>query len=107
LCFSEFAVDSGGVDMSETKNTAEIVVRLPKKLITELENVVLQENEDRNEFISQATKMYLRERKKRHNREAMRSGYMEMAKINLNLASEAFHAESEANHTLERLVSGG
>jgi CopG family transcriptional regulator / antitoxin EndoAI len=37
----------------------------------------------------------------------MRRGYMEMAKINLTIASEAFQAEYEAEHTVERLVSGG
>ena len=40
-------------------------------------------------------------------RESMRRGYMEMAKINLTIASEAFQAEFEAEHTVERLVSGG
>ncbi|ALA52022.1 antitoxin endoAI [Niallia circulans] len=39
-------------------------------------------------------------------RESMQQGYMEMAKINLTIASEAFLAEEEANHTLTRLVSG-
>ncbi|HET7579596.1 MAG TPA: antitoxin endoai, partial [Bacillales bacterium] len=38
--------------------------------------------------------------------ESMRQGYMEMAKINLNIASEAFLAEEEADNTLDRLVSG-
>ena len=66
-----------------------------------------QENVNRSEFIYQATKMYLRERKKRQIRESMRRGYMEMAKINLTIASEAFQAEFEAEHTVERLVSGG
>lgn len=93
--------------MSESKNTSEIVVRLPKKLISELDSVMSQENVDRSEFIYRATKMYLRERKKRHIRESMRSGYMEMAKINLSIASEAFAAEAEADNTVERLVSGG
>ncbi len=36
----------------------------------------------------------------------MQQGYMEMAKINLTIASEAFLAEEEAEHTLDRLVSG-
>jgi CopG family transcriptional regulator/antitoxin EndoAI len=87
-------------------NTQDILVRLPQSLINELDGLVQQENGNRNEFIYQATKMYLRERKKRHIRESMRRGYMEMAKINLNIASEAFQAEEEADHTLERLVSG-
>jgi len=33
--------------------------------------------------------------------------YMEMAKINLAIASEAIQAEYEAEHTVESLVSGG
>lgn len=93
--------------MSESRATQEIVIRLPQNFLTELDGYVQQENVNRNEFIYQATKMYLRERKKRHIRESMRRGYMEMAKINLSIASEAFQAEYEAEHTVERLVSGG
>lgn len=93
--------------MSESGATTEILVELPQHLLTELDGFVKQDNVNRNEFIYQATKMYLRERKKRQIREVMRRGYMEMAKINLTIASEAFQAEYEAEHTVERLVSGG
>lgn len=97
----------GGVFVSESNATTEISVRLPQNLVSELDGLVKQENGNRSEFIYQATKLYLRERKKRQIRESMRRGYMEMAKINLNIASEAFVAEYEADHTVERLVSGG
>ncbi len=40
-------------------------------------------------------------------REAMMKGYVEMSHINLSIASECLHAEYEAQHTVERLVSGG
>jgi len=93
--------------VSETGATTEILVKLPQHLLTELDGFVKQENVNRSEFIYQATKMYLRERKKRQIREAMRRGYLEMSKINLTIASEAFLAEYEAEHTVERLVSGG
>ncbi|RDU34837.1 MULTISPECIES: CopG family ribbon-helix-helix protein [Bacillaceae] len=93
--------------MSETGATTEILVKLPQHLLTELDGIVKLENVNRSEFIYQATKAYLREKKKRQIREAMRRGYMEMAKINLTIASEAFLAEYEAEHTVERLVSGG
>ncbi|MFT8320198.1 MAG: YlcI/YnfO family protein [Bacillus sp. (in: firmicutes)] len=93
--------------MSESGATTEILIRLPKHLLTELDGFVKQENVNRSEFIYQATKMYLRERKKRHIRESMRRGYMEMAKLNLSIASESFLAEYEAENTVERLVSGG
>ena len=93
--------------MSESGATTEILVELPQHLLTELDGFVIQDNVNRNEFIYQATKMYLRERKKRQIRECMRRGYMEMAKINLTIASESFQAEYEAENTVERLVSGG
>ncbi|GKS13994.1 hypothetical protein YDYSY3_49940 [Paenibacillus chitinolyticus] len=65
-----------------------------------------KENSNRSEFIRQAMKLYLLERKKRSLRESMQKGYMEMAKINLTIADEAFQAEEEADNTLVRLVSG-
>lgn len=93
--------------MSESSTTTEILVRLPRQFLNELDGFAEQENVNRNEFIYRATKAYLRERKKRQIRETMRRGYMEMAKINLAIASEAIQAEYEAENTVERLVSGG
>ncbi len=68
--------------------------------------MVEKECSNRSELIRRAMKLYIQERKKRHIRETMQRGYMEMAKINLNMASEAFEAEEEADLTLNRLVSG-
>lgn len=82
------------------------MISLPDNLLQEVDGIVQQENSNRSEFIRQAMKVYLLERKKRHLRETMQRGYMEMAKINLNMASEAFHAEEDADSTLDRLVSG-
>lgn len=87
-------------------NTKRIMVSLPQHLLNEVDGLIKKENVNRSEFIYQATKMYLREKKKRQIRETMQQGYMEMAKINLNIAAEAFLAEEEAENTLDRLVSG-
>ena len=81
-------------------------MRLPKQLLVELEAFAEQEDLSRNECIYRSTKMYIRERRKKQTQDAMRRGYMEMAKINLSMASEALQAEYEAEHTVERLVSG-
>lgn len=91
--------------MSES-NFKDIIISLPQQLLNEVDGVMQQEEVNRIELIHQATKMYLRDRKKRQIRESMRQGYMEMAKINLNMASEAFLAEEEAENTLDRLVGG-
>ena len=96
--------------VSESSATREIMIRLPQNFLTELDGYVSEENVNRSEFIYRATKMYLRERKKREFRESMKRGYIEMATLNLTLASEAFLAEYpeyEAEHSVERLASGG
>ncbi|SIS56723.1 CopG family transcriptional regulator / antitoxin EndoAI [Salimicrobium flavidum] len=89
-----------------SENMREIVLKVPETLLSEVDNYVETEQCDRNDFLCQAMKMYLREKQERQIRESMCQGYMEMAKINLNIASEAFQAEEEAEHTLEQLVSG-
>ncbi|MBM7644673.1 CopG family transcriptional regulator/antitoxin EndoAI [Scopulibacillus daqui] len=87
-------------------NSKEIVVKLPQYLLKEMDGIAQKDKVNRSEFLNRAVRMYLRERNKRQIRESMRQGYMEMAKINLNIASEAFLAEEEAEITSERLVSG-
>ncbi|WP_073155022.1 CopG family ribbon-helix-helix protein [Seinonella peptonophila] len=82
------------------------MISLPNNLLQEVDGIVQKDNSNRSEFIRQAMKLYLRERKSRLIREMMKRGYMEMARINLNMASEAFDAEEEADDTLDRLVSG-
>lgn len=92
--------------MANANNTRRIMISLPEYLLQEVDGIVSKENSSRSEFIRQAMKVYLMERKKRTLRESMQRGYMEMAKINLNMASEAFYAEEDADSTLDRLVSG-
>ncbi|WP_281176863.1 CopG family ribbon-helix-helix protein [Amphibacillus sediminis] len=87
-------------------NMQEIVVRLPKTLLNEVDSLIKEEEKDLNDFIYQATKSYVQDKKEKHIRESMQRGYLEMAKINLNIASESFLAEEEAEITFERLVSG-
>ncbi|MGL4820488.1 MAG: antitoxin endoai [Bacilli bacterium] len=93
--------------MADSSAFQEITLRLPKQIASELDCYFGEDKEERNKFILQATREYLREKRVRHIRESMRRGYMEMAKINLNLAVEAAHAEYEADTTVARLVSGG
>ena len=85
----------------------EVLVRLPKNLFIEVNGMAKHENKDINELIYQATKNYVQYKKElRQLHESMQKGYEEMARINLNLCSEAFLAEEEAKNTLDRLVIG-
>lgn len=53
------------------------------------------------------TKRYKKIEQKNDMREAMIKGYGEMSQINLGICSECLHLEYEAEHMMERLVSGG
>ncbi|MET1248775.1 MULTISPECIES: CopG family ribbon-helix-helix protein [Sporolactobacillus] len=91
--------------MSESK-LKEIMLSLPQHLLNEIDGMASRDKMNRSEFLHRAIRLYLRERNRGYVREIMRQGYMEMAKINLNIASEAFLAEEEAEVTMERSVSG-
>ncbi|MFC7749167.1 CopG family ribbon-helix-helix protein [Paenibacillus thermoaerophilus] len=92
--------------MANAQNTKRIMISLPDQLLQEVDGIAAKENSNRSELIRQAMKLFLMERRKRQLRDSMQRGYMEMARINLHMASEAFLAEEEADHTLDRLVSG-
>ncbi|SET96634.1 CopG family transcriptional regulator / antitoxin EndoAI [Paenibacillus sp. NFR01] len=92
--------------VANMQNTKRIMISLPDHLLQEVDGIVQLENSNRSELIRQAMKLYLSERRKNTIRESMQRGYMEMAKINLTMACEAFLAEEDADSTLGRLVSG-
>jgi CopG family transcriptional regulator/antitoxin EndoAI len=82
------------------------MISLPEQLLQEVDTLVAQEQSSRSEFIRQAMKLFILERKKRHIRETMQEGYQAMARINLGISSEAFQAEDDAEDTLGQLVNG-
>jgi len=87
-------------------NMQEVVVKLPENLLNDVRGILEEEKKEIGELIVQATKSYVRDKKEQNIRESMQRGYLEMAKINLNIASESFLAEEEAEITVERVVSG-
>ncbi|MBX6394535.1 MAG: ribbon-helix-helix protein, CopG family [Alicyclobacillaceae bacterium] len=94
------------LEVSGLSETKRIMISVPSHLLQEVDGIAKRENSNRSEVIRQAMNWYLQERKKERIRESLRRGYVEMAKINLYIASEAFFAEEEAGLTLDRLVSG-
>ncbi len=80
----------------------EILIRLPKNLVHEVHGITKREQRELEEFFYQATKYYVKYKKET----LMQKGYQEMSSINLELCSEAFLAEEEANHTANRSVIG-
>src|SRR5699024_5683629 len=85
----------------------DIMVSLPKDLLSEVNNMAECEQKEINEIIYQATESYVRYRKEKIKLyERMQKGYEETTGMNLSLCSEAFLAEEEAKTTSDRLVIG-
>ena len=64
------------------------MISLPDSLLAEVDDIVEAERVNRSEFIREAMKLYIAERKRQILREQMKKGYLEMARLNLALALE-------------------
>jgi len=80
-------------------------VRFPQEMFKE--SNTLEQKSARNEYVVIATRRLSTHKQPNQIREALMKGYVEMSQINLSISSECLHAEYEAEHTVERLVSGG
>ena len=60
-----------------------------------------------NEVTYMSAENFSKQKQPNQIREALMKGYVEMSHINLTICSECLHAEYEAEHMVERLVSGG
>lgn len=89
--------------MAEVKR---IMISLPDALLKEVDGIAASEKLNRSEFIREAMRLYIEERKRRLIREQMKKGYLEMAKINLALANESFCAEGEVGHFSWQIAEG-
>lgn len=78
--------------MAELK---KIIISLPDNLLKEIDRFVSVEKTNRSEFVREAMKLYIKERRKIEMRDRMKKGYQEMAEINMKLAEICFDADSE------------
>jgi CopG family transcriptional regulator/antitoxin EndoAI len=72
-----------------------IIVSISEMLLSEVDSFTVLEKRNRSEIVRDAIKFYLEERKKELMIEQMKKGYLEMAPINLTIASESSSLEEE------------
>jgi CopG family transcriptional regulator/antitoxin EndoAI len=78
-----------------------IMISLPESLLEEVDGLATVERRNRSEFIREAMKLYISERKRYTIREQMKLGYQEMAHINLALALEQMDADRDLQELFE------
>jgi CopG family transcriptional regulator / antitoxin EndoAI len=94
------------VEVPRVSDKKRMVVYIPEQLLEQLDGVAQRGSANRSEVVREALRLYVTEQRKNEIRTRMQQGYLEMARLNLRLASEAFQVEQEAGGTVERLVSG-
>jgi len=80
----------------------KILVSVPDNLLKEVDFMVSLEKTNRSEFVREAMKLYLRERRKIEMRDRMKKGYQEMAEINIKLADICFEADCDQQRNYEQ-----
>lgn len=84
--------------MAELK---KILISLPDNLLQEIDHIVTVEKTNRSEFVREAMKLYLREKRKIQMRDRMKKGYQEMAEINIRLAEMCMDADCDQQQKYE------
>ena len=80
------------VVLSEQK---KILVSLPEVLLDEVDEFAKCERINRSEFIREAMKLYIKEKRRQRINEQMKKGYVQMGKINSEYAELCLKADSE------------
>ncbi|CUH96283.1 hypothetical protein P22_2373 [Propionispora sp. 2/2-37] len=78
--------------MAELKR---IMISIPNTLLQEVDGIIAMEKLSRSQFVREAMRLYIEDRKKKAIRDMMRKGYQEMAVINLSLAEEGLLVDSD------------
>ncbi len=89
--------------MAESK---KIMVSLPDSLLKEIDFIVSMEKKNRSEFVKEAMKFYLREKRRMEVSERLKDGYMEMAKINTDLAEIGLEQDMKELNMYEVNLTG-
>lgn len=83
-----------------------IMVSLPDNLVEEVDFIVSMEEKNRSEFVREAMKLYIREKKKLEVSEKLKDGYVEMSKINLSFAEMGLGQDMEELDLYEVKLTG-
>lgn len=78
--------------MAELKR---IMISIPNSLLQEVDGIIAMEKLSRSQFVRDAMRLYIEDRKRKAVRDMMRKGYQEMAVINLALAEEGLLLDTD------------
>jgi CopG family transcriptional regulator / antitoxin EndoAI len=72
-----------------------IMISIPNSLLQEVDGIIAMEKLSRSQFVREAMRLYIEDRRRKAVRDLMKKGYQEMAIINLALAEEGLLADAD------------
>ena len=78
---------------------------MPDTLLDEADSMAYSQNVNRSEFIREAMKMYIREKKKNEIVQKLKKGYEDMAEINLEWADYCFETDCKLQQNYEEKLA--
>ncbi len=87
--------------MAELKR---IMISIPNSLLQEVDGFIAMEKLSRSQFVREAMRLNIEERKLKAVRDLMRKGYQDMAVSNLTLAEEGLSADVEVYEMMPTLL---
>lgn len=82
-----------------------IMISIPNSLLQEVDGIIAMEKLSRSQFVREAMRLYIEERKRKAVRDMMKKGYQEMAGINLALAEEGLLIDAELFDIMPTLLT--
>lgn len=79
----------------------KILISLPDNLLNEVDNLATEQKINRSEFIREAMKLYIKQKKQTELTKRMKKGYEEMAEINLELSNYCLTADDRQQQSYE------
>ncbi len=71
------------------------MISIPNSLLQEVDGIIAMEKLSRSQFVRDAMRLYIEDRKRKAVRDLMRKGYQEMGMINLTLAEEGLLVDAD------------
>ena len=69
--------------LREMARQKKILISIPDSLLDEADNMAYSQNINRSEFIREAIRLYIRDKKKKEIAQKLKKGYEEMGSLNL------------------------
>lgn len=83
-----------------------IMISLPNSLLEEVDFIVSMEKKNRSEFVREAMKLYIREKRRVEICEKLKDGYKAMSKINSTLAEVGLEEDMRELDSYEAKLTG-